>query len=426
LIRPAFAWVLLCGAQLTIGAPTRAATPDTTGTLALTQALERTRSGHPALRASAHDVTAARARERDAARGPVPALSGGYENFGGELGSDRAEALVVLEQTLELGGDRRARLGVARAQTEVAMAERDQLGLGAEAATVELYCDAWLLQEKLAQLDVAVRSAAAAVNAAAERFRAGAAPAHEESRARAFHALREVEADRTARELSTARLRLALQWGGEAERFGALALPQASEAQPPPLDSLLAGLATHPDLRRGEAERRREDEALRLARAARVPDLTLGAGARRLAEVPGTGLVATMSMPLPMPGVGRGTEAAAVAARAAADVRKEGALARLRGDTRAAYERLASALSANRELRARTLPALEEAMRTLTAGFRAGRLGYLEIQEGQRSLLEARLLELETTADAWRARHELERLAGARTVTSAPAREDLR
>jgi outer membrane protein TolC len=48
----------------------------------------------------------------------------------------------------------------------------------------------------------------------------------------------------------------------------------------------------------------------------------------------------------------------------------------------------------------------------MRGGYLAGRLGYLEILDGQRSVLEANLLLVETHADVWRARTNLERMTG--------------
>ncbi len=411
---------LLLSAPLLMGGVSHAAT------LTLDEALRRTRAGNPSLRAAGHDVAAARARQQDARRAPNPALSGALENFGGDLGSDRSEAAVTLEQTIELGGDRPARGNLAAAASAVAAADRDVFALELEAVTVERFCDAWVQQERLVRLREAARFATVAATAAAERLRSGAAPAHEESRARAFLAMREIERDRTERDLAAARRRLALQWSDDASAFDSLALAPVGAPAVPPWDTLAARLALHPETRRGEAERQRESEQLRLARAQRVPDVTLGAGYRRLAEVPGAGFLVTLSLPLPIRGPGAGAVGAALAMRSATEARTSAVRARALAELRAAHERLSAAMTANREVRSRVLPAAEEALRTLTASFRSGRFSYLEIQEGQRGLLEAQTLYIETTAEVWRARLELERWIGVPLVERGAGEQEIR
>jgi outer membrane protein TolC len=60
-------------------------------------------------------------------------------------------------------------------------------------------------------------------------------------------------------------------------------------------------------------------------------------------------------------------------------------------------------------LREQVLPASEDAVRGLASAFRAGGLTVLEMLEGQRALLEARMLDIELTREAWVSQMELER-----------------
>ena len=92
---------------------------------------------------------------------------------------------------------------------------------------------------------------------------------------------------------------------------------------------------------------------------------------------------------------------------------------RLLSRVRDVHDRLAGALASLRELRADVLPVAEEAMRGLASGFRSGGLTYLEVLDGHRSLLEARLLDIELTREAWLAQMELERWTSAKAAGDA-------
>ena len=377
--------------------------------LTLDEALRRTRASHPLLLAARHEVAGSRALERDARRGPQPGLTATLENFGGGLDADRSEATLTLERMLELGGDGSARRAEAEAGTRLATAEQELLLNELEAATVEAFCSAWLAEQRSVRLRDAVSDADAATRAAAERLRVGAAPAHEELRARADRAVRVAELRQAERDLALARSALTRHWSAPADEVGTVELPEVGDYAPPDWAALAARVGTQPEARQRAAERLRAESALRSARARRVPDLTLAAGARHLAEVPGTGFVASVSLPLPTPGTGRGAVEAANASRSAAESRADATTARLLDAARSARERVAAAIAGRRELREQALPAAEAALRALTEGFRAGRFSYLEVQSGQRGLLEARLLDLELTAEVWRSRLELER-----------------
>ncbi len=414
----------LAVAALLVAAPGRAAEPAPSGrhtdptaragdALSLAEAIRLTRAGHPALRAAAATADAARARRRVAGRRPDPTLALGVENVGGNLGTDRAETTLLLEHTLERGRDRAARSGLADAEATLAGREHDHLAIALEAETVARFCEAWALQERVRRLADSERLAERAVAAAAERLEAGAAPSFERTRAEGVLALRRIERQRAAVEHETALERLATQWGAESVAFDSLALPDRPPAAVPPLADLLAGLDRHPGLRRAAAERMTHDWRVRAARAARVSDLQVGLGVRHLAGTGGsggTGLLFGVSMPLRIRGGGAAAVEAARAELAAATERERLAALELRGEVRAAHRRHASALAAWEAIRDRVRPAAEEAATQIAAAYRAGRLGSLEIQESQRSLLEADLLLIDGYAVVWRTRHALERL----------------
>lgn len=387
--------------------------------LSLPEALERTRAAHPALVASSRDVTAARSLEREAGRRPAPALGAAFENFGGDLGSDRYEATLSAEQTVELGGDRGARRSLSAAHTAIASAEHEQIRREVEASTVEAYTDAWSAQERAERWRDAVRDAAAAATTAAERLRAGAAPAHEVARARAHHSLRRIELEREERRLATARARLVAQWRGSADSIGVLTLADPSTIVPAERASLEEVLRYQPLMQLAAAERQREDGQSRWVRAQHVPDVTVGAGARRLAELPGTGFVVSVTVPLPGPGTGPAAVDAAEETKAAGASRADAEALRLMTRVRGVHDQLAGALASLRELRGDVLPAAEEAVRGLTSGFRSGGLTYLEVLDGHRALLEARLLDIELTREAWLAHMELERWTSAKAAGDA-------
>jgi cobalt-zinc-cadmium efflux system outer membrane protein len=377
--------------------------------LSLPEALARTRAANPSLVASRRDVTAARSLEREARRRPAPSFLAEYENFGADLGGGFSEATLTAQQTFELGGDRAARQGLSASHTAIAQADHEQLRHEVEATTVEAFSEAWTAQERAACWREAVRDAATAETAAAARLRAGAAPAHEVARARANHALHRIELEREERLLVAARDRLAAQWRGNADSIGALVLgdPLAIAAADRPL--LESAAALQPSMRRALAERERSEVQSKWLRAQRVPDVTVGAGARHLAEFSSTGFVMSVSIALPGPGTGPDAVASADTTRAAGAARLEAERLRQLTRIRGVHDRLTSALASIRELREQVLPASEDAVRGLASAFRAGGLTVLEMLEGQRALLEARMLDIELTREAWVSQMELER-----------------
>jgi outer membrane protein, heavy metal efflux system len=407
-----------CAAAVTLAAAVTAdagaalaqpATPDSmprvSGPLTMRHALQLTAKYQSALRAG--DVRAAAARDRIRAAGAWlnPELTATEENFGGALGSERREGTLEIAQTFELGGDRKARAATARAGFFLATAEAASLRLEALALTAERFIGAWTLQTRLARLRDGEDLTRQAIATASERYRAGATPVLERSRAEAQALAQGVERRRAEAELAIARRALALSWGGEAS-FDSLRADPVVDSLPRPQPGL------HPALERASANEALAQSRVRAAEAARVPDLTVSGGLRRLEEAQATGFVASVALPLPLWNSGR-TEVGATRQEYAAALADRRAVARrVEVELANAVERAQAAAAAYDSLRARVRPARAQLIDELLRAYRAGRIGYLDLIAEQRNLLETDLALVDAQADLWRARVELELLAG--------------
>lgn len=366
----------------------------------------------PAVAAARLEARAAGALARDAARRAPLRVELEAENWGGDA-ADAFEATAALGWTLERGGDRAARVAGADATAAAAEAASAATAHDVRAAAGEAFVAAWAAQERLALLREARADALAAVDAARERLRAGAAPAVEVARAEGEAAGASARVTLAAAAARAAARALAAHWDADTAAFDSLALaaPAAAPVAAPSAEA-------HPDVRAALAGEREAEAALRAARARRVADLDVRLGVRRFREGPATGFVAAVALPLAASGEG---ELAAARARRERAVRARATTAlRLRGAAVTAAERHAAALAAWRTLAEAGAPRAGEALALLTAGYRAGRYGWADLAEGRRAALDAREAVIEAAAEAWRARLELERWTG---VTPAAQEE---
>jgi cobalt-zinc-cadmium efflux system outer membrane protein len=335
---------------------------------------------------------------------------GSAENFGGSLGSERLETTVELAQTLELGGDRGARGAVARGEYRLAAAEASALRRELLVLTAERFIRAWSLQVRVTRLREGEDLTRQAILAASQRYRAGASPLLERARAESQALSQAVDRQRIEAELVIARRELALSWGGDQSAFDSLlAGPLRDDA------GVAVQLNTHPELERASAGEALASARMRAARAARVPDLTVSVGMRRLEEAPGTGFVAAVELPLPMWSRGAGNVSATRQEYEASVAEKHATTQRLEVELANASDRLRSAAAAYDSLRLRVRPARQELLVELLRAYRAGRLNYLDLIAEQRNLLETDLALVDAQADLWRSRVRLELLAGGRT-----------
>ena len=380
------------------------------GPLTLGQALRLTSVHQPALAAAAFRVRAAEARRSDAGRFGNPALTLSLENFGGALGDQRRETTLGVDQLVELGGDRAARARIAQSEVGQSGAARATLERDALALTAERFFDTWTLQEKIERLRFAEQLATETIAAADQRYRAGAAPVVERMRAEGVRVLRAVERRRVEAELAIARRRLATQWDMGEAVFDSLVLDDPGPAAIPPAERLVA-LAS-PDMRRAAADIESAAARIAAARAARTPDLTLTAGARRLEEVRGTGLITSVGLPLPLWNGQSGNLRAAEAEHNAAQADERAIALRLSEAVQSGGAHFASALAAYDTLRVRLRPGSQEVLQLVRTGYQSGRFSHLELLDAQRSVLEADLAFIDAKADVWRARIVLDLLAG--------------
>lgn len=392
--------------------------------LTLSAALRLALRHNPRLVASAWGIRSAKGIRRDAGRRLNPSLGIEVENFGGGLGTKALETTIAAGQTLELGGDRRARAAVADGLIALANSGFSVDQLEVLAGTTEDYLVAWVAQERLVRLRNAERAAEEAVVAAERRVRAGAAHAVDRLRAEGNLAVRMSERRQAEAEQTSAWRSLALQWALTEATFDSLQLEPPSLRTLPSVDSSLGRLGAHPASQRAAAVVAVTRAGAQGARAARIPDLVAVAGVRHLKRADATGFVAGLSIPLPFWNTGGGALQSAEADQAAAEAEEVAVRQRLEQELSNAHERLSAAMESYARINDQLLPSAQEALEQLRSGYRAGRFSYLEYLEGQRSALEAELFAIELAKDVWSARMTLERLLGQTLETGTQLQEE--
>jgi cobalt-zinc-cadmium efflux system outer membrane protein len=149
---------------------------------------------------------------------------------------------------------------------------------------------------------------------------------------------------------------------------------------------------------------------MRLARAQRVPDLTLGAGARRLEETNDTAAVFSLSVPLPFFNSGKAALEQAGAEQLRAEAQKR---VTAQDVAQAIAEAQADAANAATSAATATGPALEaaeEAARIARIGYREGKFSQLDLLDAERVLSETRATAIDALLAYHNAQAQLERL----------------
>src|SRR5690606_39061477 len=148
--------------------------------LTLAQAIERALSQNPELSAAAHEVAALEGGVIQAGAFPNPEFSAEVEGAGE---SNRTTTLLI-NQPIELGGKRAARVAAAERAMDVASSELVAKRAEVRAAAISAFFQALSAQERLNIAQSSAQLAQRSLDAASRRVAAGKISPVEETRAR--------------------------------------------------------------------------------------------------------------------------------------------------------------------------------------------------------------------------------------------------
>ncbi|EKS9800355.1 MULTISPECIES: TolC family protein [Burkholderia] len=391
-----------------IGAPPSDALPASSLTLA--DALAVAARNNPALRGARADVDASAGALMQAGARPNPEVSFLQEGF------SRAErtSTALINQTIELGGKRRARLDVASYGRESASASLDEQGAVVRADVIAAFYGLLAAQRQLQVTEESAAIAARSADLAARRAQAGKVSPVEATKAQVAAAGVQIEVVTARGRVDVAREKLNAVMG-EA-RNDPLAVLGDLEAVPSvePLSALTARLDDAPLARIARAEMLRSNAAVSLERARRIPDVTVSAGVKRVTTggVPDNQAVVGVSIPIPLFNTNKGAllEATHKAERANADLDRE--RTRLRLELTQAYANFEAAEQEAQRLKSDILPAARVALDAMSRGYELGKFSFLDVLDAQRTLFQGQSQYVRALADAHTARADIGRLVG--------------
>lgn len=374
--------------------------------LTLDQALDEAAARSPAIVAARAEVDAARARLRQAGVRVNPELSVDVENFAGTgpySGFSGTETTVSINQRLDLGGRRRARVSAAEArlaaqELRLAIAEADLAQ-----SVREQFAIAVAARERLRLAQENEERARELARIAGVLVDAGREPPLRAIRARsaAAQATAALSAAQAAEE--AARRTLAALFGVDVAPQSVVgSLAQVRPANISPRQTLEVRLASA-EVAVAEAEISQE-------RAARRLDPSVGIGIRRLQETGDQAFVAGFSMPLPIFDRNRGNVEAAQAGARAAEAQLNNVVAQASARIGNAGANLAAADARVEALEQAAIPEAGEALRLAQLAYQAGKIDLIELLDAQEAfasaqneLIEARLARAQALAALARA-----------------------
>ena len=383
--------------------------------LEISTVLSRAIADNPQLAAYDSGRREAEARATQARLLPNPSLSTDIENIAGSgefEGTDEAETTIMLSQDFELGGKRGRRRRAAELDTEVAARDYD----GARAAVLReasvAFVDVLAEQKLLALVDEEIELANQVLAGVKRRVEAGSLSRVELARAEIAHSRARLERTNRVRALSGARLRLAATWGSIDPDFDRVVGTFDLTLEIPNLDTLREQLVSNPELVRWTTEFERREALVELERSRAIPDVTIGAGYRRLSGPNDDAMVAQFSLPLPLFDRNQGGIEEARAGALRAESERRSTEVRLLTELARSVAIVAAAREESATLEEVILPHQSRTFENLRSGFREGRFNYLEVLDAQRTLVETRSQRVRALADYHQAVATIQWLTG--------------
>ncbi len=391
-------------------------TKEPSSPLNLQSAIDLALGAHPEIAAARSNVDAYAGLSLQAGARPNPEISALME----DTRSNTRVTTLQLNQPIELGGKRAARIEAATKGRTVAEAELTARKTEIRADVITTFFDVLIAQERLDLAQSLTGLSQRASDTAKRRVLAGKVSSVEETKAKIAEANVRIELMQAESTLAMARKRLTAFWGNPLPQF-ALALGDAgSMPHLPELADLQKRLATAPQIRRAQAEIEHRQALAKLEKTRGIPDLTVSLGARHNEELGLNQAILGISIPLPVFDRNQGNQ---LAAARQADKAREELMAtefRLSSELAQTHARLVAARQQAETLQQDVLSGSTNAFEAVTRGFELGKFNFLDVLDAQRTLFQAKTKFLQALAEAHRASAELERIIGGDVTEPSP------
>ena len=372
------------------------------------QALEAAFSNNPELAAAQWDIGIAQGDLQQAGLMPNPQVSWEAE----DTRRNSRTTTVLINQQIELGGKRGARVDVASRNQDAVGIEVERKRNVLRADVIQAFSSASTAQQRVLLARQSLELAERGLRVAQGRIKSGKTSPVEGTRAEVQLSEVRLELRRAERDEASALQQLALVMGAPLPVF--LVVGDSSRSMPAVPDPLLLldRIDRTAELRLAALQIDQREASLELERAQRIPDLTVSVGSQYDALERERVNVVGLSMPIPLFNRNQGNVlAAARRTDQARDLRNASEL-RLRTEIQTTLDQWRTANTEVASFNQTILPAAQSAVDTATRGFEMGKFNFLDVLDAQRTLISARTQYIQTITEATNAWVRIERIFG--------------
>lgn len=395
---------------------------ESTSPLTLDAALGYALRANPAIAVAERERQAIGGAKTQAAARPNPSISTSIQ----DTRSDNRQIYLQLNQEIELGNKREARIEAADSLYQKSTAELDSKKAEIHANVVSAFYELLAAQARVALSQSSLDVANLALDASAKRVKAGKSSPVEETKSKIAQSTAKIEFNQSTSQLKSARTRLSALWGNPLALFERA---QGDVDNIPPVSSLAelsALLANAPAIRLAQLEISSRGALTRIERSKSTPNITISAGVVNNQELGGINqALLGLSVPIPIFDRNQGNLQEAIGREYKAQDELLAVRAQLEAQLATQYERLNSARQTSELLRSEILPSAQSAFNAANKGFSAGKFSFLDVLDAQRTLFQAKSQYSQALLEAHQAVAEIERILGDVVVHSPPSQPAL-
>jgi cobalt-zinc-cadmium efflux system outer membrane protein len=372
------------------------------------QALQTAFANNPDLAAAQWDIGIAQGDRLQAGLMPNPEVSWEAE----DTRRNSRTTTVMINQAIEIGGKRGARIDVASRAQEAAAIELERKRNVLRADVIQAFYTSSTAQQKLLLSRQSLELAEHGLRVADGRIDSGKSSPVEGTRAQVQLSEVRLAVRRAERDEANAYQQLAHVMGAPLPTFARVGNADLPLPAVPESARLLARLGDTAELRLAKLQIDQREASLGLEKAQRIPDLTVSVGSQYSELERERVNVVGLSMPIPLFNRNQGNVlAAARRTDQARDLRNASEL-RLRSEIQASLDQWLTANTEVQSFNTTILPAAQRAVDSATRGFEMGKFNFLDVLDAQRTLIAARSQYIQSIAEATDAWVRLERIFG--------------
>ena len=386
-------------------------------TMTLAVAWDKALAANPGLQAARYGAAATEGAILQSKARPNPELAFTQE----DTRSDTRSSTFQINQLIELGGKREARMRMAEGEKAAAQASVFETQAALRYQLVTYFNELLLLQQRVQFASKTHALTVLATDAAEKRVQAGKVPPLEASRAQVAQANAALELQQAESLIVVAQQNLASLWGGTAAEVGVASGDFYVTEEAPTADQLETLLEEAPAMLLARQTLEQSRAASELERARRVQDPTVSVGVKRAREVGRNQVVLGVSIPLPLFDRNAGNQLQALRKVDQAEQKLQEQRVQLQAQVFSARQQL---LSSHRQLgllKSQIIPTAQSAYDVAVRGFTLGKFNFLDVLDAQRTLFESQRQLLDQLMASHKAHAEINRLLGTPVMSTSSA-----